>query len=288
MELFHHYNLKKGILLCLFAWLCFSSLYTLSKLLGEHTTVPTMLFFRNVMGFVIVLPWMMKNWPKSLSVKNPKLIVLRSVMGLLNLLFIILSIQKISLVNATLLNNAAPLIVPFVVLIWLRIPLELKVWPASILGFIGVALILQPTKMIFNLGALYAFISAICLAISLVTTRVGTRHESFYTFMFYFFGIGLILTAPFALANWKIENWTTLIGLLSIGLFSTLGQVGLFYGLKLGKARQLAPISYSAVVFSGLYEWLLWGVVPEPIFYIGMVLIVASGLWIVFESRPKV
>ncbi len=285
MELFHHHNLKKGIILCLFAWLCFSSLYTAGKLLGDHTNLSTILFFRNILGFVVALPWIAKHWPKGLEVKNVKALLLRSIMGLLNLYFIFLSIQKISLVDATLLNNTAPLIVPFVVLLWLKIPLDIKVWPAIILGFVGVALILQPTKLQANLGILYGLLSGICLAISLVTTRVSTRHESFYTFTFYFFGIGLLLTAPFAIANWKVDNLWTLAGLVSIGLFSVLGQIGLFYGLKLGKARQLAPIAYSAVVFSGLYEWLFWGVVPDTMFYIGMALIVAAGLWIVFESR---
>jgi drug/metabolite transporter (DMT)-like permease len=105
--------------------------------------------------------------------------------------------------------------------------------------------------------------------------------------MFYFFGIGLVLTAPLAIIYWKIETVYTLLGLLAIGLFSALGQLGLYFGLRLGKARQLAPIAYSAVIFSGLYEWLLWNIVPQPIFYIGMALIVAAGIWVVYISRPK-
>lgn len=285
-ELFQHHDLKKGIPLVVLAWLSFSSMYAVGKLVQDQTSVSTMLFFRNILGFVAVLPWIVKNWPKSIEVKNLKVIIVRSIMGLLNLLFIFLAIQKISIVNATLLNNTAPLIVPFVVWIWMKIPLEFKLWPAILVGFIGVALILQPNKAIFNLGALYALLSGVCLAISLVTMRQSSRHESFYTFMLYFFGIGLILTTPAALVDWKIENGLTLIGLLAIGLFSALGQMGLYYGLKFGNARQLSPITYSAVVFSGIYEWLLWDIVPAPIFYVGMALIVAAGIWIVLVSRP--
>lgn len=279
-------DLKKGIVICLFAWFCFSSMYTVAKLLGEQTNVPTMLFFRNIFGILIILPWILKDLPKNLEVKNVKLIIARSIVGLLNLCFIFLAIQHISLVDATLLNNTAPLIVPFVVWTFLKIPLDHKMWPAIVVGFIGVALILQPTSMIFNLGALYALLSGICLAISLVTMRLSSRQESFQTFMFYFFAIGLILTAPFALANWKIDTTATLWGLLAIGFFSALGQLGLYFGLRLGKARQLAPISYASVVFAGIYEWIFWGIVPEPIFYIGMTLIVAAGIWVVFVSRP--
>ncbi|MBS0629479.1 MAG: DMT family transporter [Verrucomicrobia bacterium] len=286
MDLFRRYDLKKGVLLSLIAWASFSAMYAIGKLLGDRTTVSTMIFFRNILGLVVVLPWIVKNRPESLKVKNFKLILIRSISGVLNLVFIFLAVQKISLVDATLLNNTAPLIVPFIALFWLKIPLEIKVWPAILLGFIGVALILQPTKLAANLGMLYGLLSGICLALSLITTRLSARQESFNTFLFYFFGIGLILTAPFAILNWKVDDLWTLALLLAIGLFSTLGQVGLFYGLRLGKARQLAPIAYSSVVFSGLLEWLIWDIVPAPIFYIGMVLVVASGIWIVFESRP--
>lgn len=281
-----HRDLKKGIVICLLAWLCFSTMYAVAKLLGEQTNVPTMLFFRNIFGVLIVLPWILKDFPKSLQVKNWKLIIVRSTVGLLSLCFIFLAIQNLSLVNTTLLNNTGPFIVPFVVWIWLKIPLDHKLWPGILVGFIGVALILQPTKMIFNLGSLYAFLSGICLAISLVTMRVSSRQETFQTFMFYFFGIGLILTAPFAIANWKIDSTYTLLGLLAIGIFSALGQLGLYFGLRLGKARLLAPIAYASVVFAGIYEWIFWGTVPQPIFYIGMTLIVAAGIWVVFVSRP--
>lgn len=286
IQLFQRTNLKKGILLCLFAWACFSIMYAISKGLQDHTNVAMMAFFRNILGLIVVLPWIAKGWPKSLQVKNLKMIVIRSISGLLNLLFVFLAVQKVSLVDATLLNNTAPLIVPFVVLFWLKIPIERKIWAASILGFIGVALILHPTKLAANLGVLYGLLAGITLAVSLVLTRMSTRHESFYTFLLYFFGTGLLLTAPFAIANWQIDDLWTLAGLLGISFFSALGQVGLFYGLREGKARELAPIAYSSVVFSGLLEWIIWGIVPQPVFYIGMALIVAAGLWIVLESRP--
>jgi len=287
IEIFHRPNLKKGVVLCLFAWACFSAMYAISKGIGAQTNVATMTFFRNVFGFIAVLPWMVKKWPKSTKTHNLKLIILRSITGVLNLVFVFLAVQDISLVDATLLNNTAPLIVPFVVYLWLKTPLTIKIWPASIIGFIGVIVILQPTKFSASIGVLFGLLSGVMLAISLVTTRISTRHESFFTFMFYFMGIGLLLTAPFAIAKWRIDDLWTLVGLLGIGLFSALGQVGLFFGLKEGKARQLAPIAYSSVVFAGLLQWLFWGIVPEPIFYLGLVLIVASGLWIVLEGSPN-
>lgn len=258
----------------------------ISKLIESKTTVPTMLFFRNVMGLLILLPMIIKGWPKIFIIKNKKTVLLRSIMGLSNLCFIFLAVREISLVNTTLLNNSAPFFVPFIVWIWFRTPIDHKIWPAIIVGFFGIALILQPDKRIFNLGSMYALISGIALALTIVTARITTRSEKLPNFLVAFFTIGAIISLPFALWDWRIDDWITLVALLSLGLLSFLGQILLMRGLRFGKANQLAPFTYSTVVFSGIYEWLLWGHVPGLIAYIGMGLIIAAGIWIVIVAPP--
>lgn len=246
-----------------------------------------MLLFRNVFGLIAILPLVLKGMPGTLRVNNLRIVILRSIMGLLNLLFIFLAIQQISLVNTTLLSNSAPFFVPILVWFWLKKTIDNKIWPAIFVGFVGIVVILQPDRRIFNFGALYGLLSGMCLAMTIITMRISSRTEKLTNFLLYFFLIGLIATLPFAIFNWKIESWHTLIGLLSIGLFSFLGQILLFYGLREGKAHQLAPFAYVTVIFSGIYEWLIWGHVPQPIAYLGMVLIIGAGAWIVWFSRIK-
>jgi drug/metabolite transporter (DMT)-like permease len=139
----------------------------------------------------------------------------------------------------------------------------------------------------FNFGIIYALISAVCLAMSVITMRLTTKGETLYTFLLYYFAIGALASLPFAIFDWKVGNWVTLIGLISIGLCSFLGQICLFYGLKFGKASQLAPLTYSVVLFAGLYEWLIFGKIPPPFAFLGMFLIVAAGVWIVIVSPPE-
>ena len=247
-----------------------------------------MVFFRSVMGVLIVLPWAIKHWPKSIEVRNIKIVAFRAMMSLLNLFFIFLAVQQISLVNTTLLNNSAPLFVPLIMWLWLRKPIDNKLWPAIILGFIGIVLILQPNRRLFNLGAAYGLMSGICLALTLITMRMASRKESTYSFVLYFFAIGTIVSLPFAIMNWQIDGWLTLLALLSIGILSFTGQIFMFHGLKYGKVHQLAPFSYSAVVFSGVFELFIWGKIPKPAAYLGIALIVAAGIWIARISRvPK-
>jgi len=287
MKFFHfrERNLPKGIILVLIAWLCFSTLWALSKVMETQTTVPTMIFFRSVVGIILVLPWVIKRWPKSLKINNKRVVFIRSIVGLVNLVFILLAVQQISIVNTTLLNNSAPFFVPFLLVIFFKTPIQHKLWPAIALGFIGVFLVLHPDERIFNWGAIYGLLSGICLATMIVTMRITTHSETLVSFLLYFFLIGLVAVAPFAILNWKVESMMTLVGLLSMGLLSLIGQIFLFHGLKFGKAHELAPFSYSTVIFAGLFDWFLWGNIPEAIAYLGMALIIAGGLWIAYIGR---
>jgi len=285
---FHEHSLKKGIILVLLGWLSLTTSYAIVKAIENYTTVPTMLFFRNLFGGAFLLPWVIAKWPKSMKVKCLKIVLFRSVMGLLNLFFIFMAIDQISLVNTTLLNNSAPFFVPFILWFWIKAPINHKLWPAVLLGFIGIALVLEPDERIFNIGAFYGILAGLCLAFTIVTMRMTTHDETMRTFLSYFYFVGLAATLPFALMNWKIETGWILIGLISLGLFSALGQICLFQGLKFAKAYKLAPFSYSSVIFAGLFEWVFWGVIPKPVAYLGMLFIIASGAWIVWISRtPK-
>lgn len=282
------YHLKRGIFLVTLGWLAFSSLYMMTKLIGPHTTIPTMVFFRSVFGLLVIAPWLIKHFPKGFKIHNKTAVLTRSALGLLNLAFMFLSLRNISLVDATLLNNTAPFFVPLLLLFFLKKPVKWKIWPAIVIGFIGVGFVLHPDRRLLRIEAIYAILSAVCLAGSLITMRLAAFSEKLFTFMFYYFTIGIIGIAPFALLNWSIPSWPVFLGLFSIGIFSFLGQMLLFFGLKQATAHQLAPFTYTTVLFSAVYEWLIWGQTPPPIALAGAILVISAGIWIVWVSRvPK-
>jgi drug/metabolite transporter (DMT)-like permease len=284
---FVHRDIKKAIFFTLCGWLSFSLMYLVSKIVGPQSNVATMVFFRNVIGILAITPFIIRRFPKSLEVKSFRIIFIRAFSGLGNLIFLFLAIQKLSLVNATLLNNTAPFFVPFLLWLFLKAPVEKKVWPAIVVGFMGVALILRPDTIIFNLGSIYGILSGICLAITTISLRSVARSAHVTTYVFYFFLIGLIATTPFAIAYWEMPSLLILLGLLSIGLFSCLGQLFVYFGMREAKPEQIAPFSYSTVIFAGLFDWMLWGDIPPLLSFLGMALIILAGAWIALSSKPS-
>ena len=282
-----HPDLKKGIFLALLGWLSISTVYMLTKFLGDQTSIPTVLFFRNFIGILIVLPWIFFNFPHSVQISSLKKIILRAILSLLNLCFMFLAVRKISLVNATLLSNSAPFFVPFIIWLWHKIPINHKLWPIEIIGFMGIFLVLKPTEGIFNTGSIYALLSGLCFAMILVLMRELAHSENIFAFMFYFCLFGGLLSLPFAFFYWKIESGWTLLSLIVLGALASLSQFFSFYALRYAKSRQVAPFMYGSVIFSGIYEWILWDRQPHLIAYVGIILVISSGAWLVYVNRPQ-
>lgn len=278
-------KLKIGVIIVIIAWAFFATSYLISKIITNQTTVPTMLFFRFIVGTLFVLPWMLKEPKSSFKPLNPNLIFIRAIAGLINTAFIYLAVRTISLVDTTLLTNSAPLFVPILSAIWLKKKIELKIWISVLIGFVGIVFILHPDKEILNWGALLALGSGIATAISLITVRMA-KNEKFYTVLFYMFFLGLIATIPFAILHWKLTP-TLILPLTCLGILATLGQWGLFKALQYAGASHIAPFGYVSVIFSALFDVIFFNILPDFYSLIGVLLVVTSGIIIMINVGPK-
>lgn len=278
-------DLKKGIVLVLFAWLFFATSYLITKIIGPRTTVPTLLFFRFNVGILLLLPWMLEK--KSYAVYSPSLIFIRALAGLLNTAFVYMAVQTISLVDTTLLTNSAPLFVPFIVWLWLKKPIQHSLWPALILGFVGIILILHPDREIFHLGAFLALGSGIATAVSLVAMRHASHKERLPTVLFYTFVFGWVVTLPFLWGHFKVGSPLTLLALIGVGILATLGQWSLFKALRFGKASYIAPFGYASVLYSAAFDWLIFAQIPDLWAWMGVILVTLAGILIIYKSNAS-
>lgn len=281
------YHLKLGIIFILTAWLTFTLMATLSRFASTTVPLPTVIFFQNFVSWLIMIPWVFLHGIHSLRTQRFALIFVRSVGGLLAFAFLFMAVQRTSLVDAILLNNTAPLIVPFAVWIWLKIPINHKLWPGIIAGFLGIIFILKPGKEILDLGALYALGAALSLSIVMIAVRLLSYTERHHTVLFYYFLIASVLCLPLSLYNWKALNGIEWLEIIAIGLLSAAGQWCFMRAFHHAKPSQLGPFCYIAVVYSGLIEWALWGKVPDLFAWIGIVLVCAGGIWTIRYGQPK-
>ncbi|MEK7340257.1 MAG: DMT family transporter [Candidatus Rhabdochlamydia sp.] len=278
-------HLKYGIGYILVAWFFITAMATLSRFASSHISLPVVIFFQNFISWITVLPWIFKHGWKALHTKHMGLIIVRSLAGLLSFSFLFLAVQRTSLVDAVLLNNAAPLLVPFVAWIWLKLPINHKLWPGIICGFLGILFILKPGKEIINPGALYGLAAAVTLSIVMIALRRLSHTDRNHTVLFYYFLFSSLLCLPLSIYWWTTPNFLEWMQIVCIGILSAAGQWCLVRAFHHAKPSLLGPFCYVAVIYSGFFEWALYGKIPDWMGWVGIFLVCLGGIWTIRFSR---
>lgn len=281
-----HFKLLKGTLSCAFGYLCIALMSACAKGVPARVPVVTMLFFQSIIPLILVLPQFIHLGKDQLKPKQMHAHLIRDVFGVLTFFTLFLSIKSIPLVDGVLLQNTAPLWVPFVAMIWVRKKIPHSVWLGATVGFIGVILVLKPGTEMIKTGVLMGIASGILLGISLVAIRRLSYSEPTARILFYYFTFGVVVTTPFLIFYWVPLTTKEWLLLIAIGIFMYLAQFFITYAFQHAKASTLAPISYTAVLWAGILGWLIWGHIPDWTSIFGMLLIIIGGIYtIVMEGR---
>jgi len=152
---------------------------------------------------------------------------------------------------------------------------------AVLTGFMGVVMMLRPTieqNQLFAglVGLISGFFAAFAYMHVMALGRTG---EPVARIVFYFaLGTtvaGLLGMSVTGLSTW---DWGHAVWLLPIGILASLGQVCLTRAFSRGSTLVVANLQYTGIVFAALYGMLLFDEQLPTIGWLGMGLIIASGV----------
>lgn len=142
---------------------------------------------------MIFLPLLPRRPRKDLLITRVfHLHMLRAVFGVSAMYCFFYALANLQLADGMLLKMAAPLFMTLIAVVWFYEKLGAKIWLAVGLGFVGVALVLQP-EVEFNRVALVGLGGGLFAAGAKVTVRRLGRTEPTVRIVFYFRGGGLTL-----------------------------------------------------------------------------------------------
>jgi drug/metabolite transporter (DMT)-like permease len=271
-------QLLLGILLIVTAFFCVAVMSAFGKAASNVSTA-TISFFQSFISLVLFLPWTLRHGIKDLKTTQLPLHIARALSGLLSQVLYFWAVKEMTLIDAVLLVNAAPLFIPIVALVWNRTPITLAVGISLLVGFVGVVLIIKPGEELFtNPSALIALSAALFSAIALVSVNKLSGHNEPDTILFYYFFIASLATLPFAIFNWSEPTATEWGYLLGVGVFMAAAQLLIILAYQHATASQIAPFNYSVVIFSGLIGWVVWQNALGWVSGIGIVLVCVGGI----------
>jgi drug/metabolite transporter (DMT)-like permease len=266
----------------------FASMAVCVKIASVWFTSAELVFWRGALG--IVFMWALaRRQGVALGTAYPWMHTWRSAVGVVSLGAWFYAIAGLPLATAMTLNYMssvwiAAFLVGGAILAWNPREGALRQGPlaaAVLAGFAGVVLMLRPTieqqqlfaglvGLLSGLGAAFAYMQVMALG------RLGEPE----TRTVFYFAVGTMVAGAGGMAVTGVSSWHWghALWLLPVGVLASLGQLCMTRAYSHGATLVVASLQYSGIVFGALYSLLLFGEHIDPLGWLGMALIVGSGI----------
>lgn len=272
----------------LLAAFLFATMGVCIKFASSHFNSFEIVCYRGMFG-VVFLWWVTRSRGVSLRTSVPAMHVWRSIVGTLSLTAWFYSIAVLPLATAMTLNYMSSIwIAAFLLGGALLLPGRdialLRQGPlfATVLaGFAGVAMVLRPTLQPDQfVGALVGLLSGVTSALAYLQVSALSRVGEPETRTVFYFSLGAVLAGALGMVFTGVStwHWPSALWLLPIGLLAVLGQLCMTRAYASGATLVVANLQYSGIVFAGIYSLTIFGDRLPLIGWLGMGLIITSGI----------
>jgi drug/metabolite transporter (DMT)-like permease len=265
-----------GLLLLSVSAFLFASMGVLIRLASHTVDNPTIVFFRNATGLLVLTPFLLA-WPQY-SLKTQRLWMhgWRAIVGLVAMYGFFYAIAHLKLSNAMVFTYSSPVFIPLVAWLFLKEKITPMMAIAASLGLVGVVLVAKPDTGMFNLLSGIGLVSSFLAAMAFVTVRALTDTEPATRIVFYFCLFGTLLSAIPMFWLWRAYTGHELMLLCGAGILATLSQICLSKAYSYAPAGQIGPANYLAIIFAGIWAAGLWHEYPDGLSIMGMTIILLA------------
>lgn len=277
----------RGILWLSIGAFLFSITDVVVKQLGRKFDPTELAFFRYGIGMIMLTPVFIKMGVAELKTTRLGLHIVRMSLAMVAQLGIFITVINMPLADATAIFFSKPLFTTVVAVIVISEVVSGRRWIATIVGFVGVLIMIQPGADTINPIALIGVASALAFATANVLIRLLSKTEPPNRILFYYHVGGiLVFTGP------AIWFWTTPVGiewvlLISIAVLTTIGMACFVRAFSAGEASAVGPIEYVRLIYAALFGYFLFSEIPSIWTGVGAALIVASAIYIARDEARK-
>ena len=263
-----------------------------TKYLTETFDPVEIIFFRNLIGLpMLVLGYMVLRQHLTLKTNRPWHQIIRATIGTIAVVTGVWAISLLNLAEVTALFFTSPLFVIILSAIFLKEKIGIFRIIAVLIGFSGVLIIANPSGDIPAIGLIAGLGFAFGAALVDICLRWLGNTEKSSTTTFYFMVLGLCALSfylPFAenIQNIKF-SWWLIVLLIGLGLTNVFALLAKSESFRHAEASIIAPVTYTMIIWSILFDYLIWNHTPNPATLIGATIIITSNLVILYREHKK-
>ena len=247
---------------------------------SENIHVLEVVFFRNLLAFIVMLPLLKSTGLAAIKMNNTSLFFMRGFVGAIGMIAGFTCLTLIPLAQATAISFSQPLFITIGATIFLGEIIKARRIAAIIVGIIGMLIIVQPGFISFSFGIMLAIISALALSVNALIVKKLTITDTPQTIIMWMVIMLIPITFIPAISVWQWPSFETWIYLWGIAILGTLAHFSFTKSYTMAEITSLEPIGFIKLPIIALLGWMIFEEIPGTWTWVGGLIIFISTIYI--------
>ena len=270
----------KAIILNILSIVLFSIMVVFIRKASENLHVLEVVFFRNLLAVIVMLPILRSTGLAAIKMKNKKLFFIRAFVGAIGMIAGFTCLTLIPLAQATAISFSQPLFITIGATLFLGEIIKARRIAAIIVGVIGMLIIVQPGFSGFSFGIILAIISALALSINALIVKKLTLTDTPQAIIMWMVIMLIPITLITAIPVWEWPNLVTWLYLWRIAILGTMAHFAWTKSYAMAEITSLEPIGFIKLPIIALLGWMIFSEIPGTWTWVGGFIIFMSTIYI--------
>ena len=204
------------------------------------------------------------------------------------------ALGAMSIADAIAIFFVEPIMLTILGGLFLKETIGWRRYTACAVGFVGAMVVVRPSFQEIGPVALLPIVCALGIAVFALMTRVLSHREDPWSMQFQTGIWGAIICGLMLLAGQGtgspifdpvVPDRLGRVYGFGVGVMATISGIFAVYAYRNAPASTLAPLQYFEIVCATLFGWLVWGDFPDALKWLGIAIIISSGLFILWRER---
>ena len=271
---------NKAITYTLISIFFFSFMGVFIRKSSENIHIFEVIFFRNLLACLIIIPLMYSSGLASFKMYRPGLFVCRAIFVSIGMFAGFSALTLIPLAQATAISFTTPIFVTILAIFLFGEVIKFRRIVAILVGFTVMIIIVRPGVESISLGVILAFIGAFFHSINLLIVKKLTADETANAIVVWMVIMLVPISFVPAIFVWEWPSALTWLYLWCLAICGTVGHSFFTRAYSLAEITSLQPFQFIKLPMIAFLAWIIFSEVPAYWTWLGGAIIFSSTVYI--------
>lgn len=278
----------RGIMAMILSQLSFIVNDVLIKLATRDLPGGEAIFIRGIFAFAMAvgLAGVMGHLKPVILRANLPILTLRNVGEIGATFFYLMALFHMPIADTTAILQFVPLAITGCAALFLGETVGWRRWLATVVGFIGVLIVIRPGTSAFNIWSLVALLGVFFSVLrDLATRRISTAIPTILLVVIAAASVGLTALGFAAFETWVSPSSKALALLAAAAIFLLGGYYFIIDAMRHGEVAVVSPFRYSVILWAIVAGLVVFGETPDQTALLGTGIVIVAGVYMFLRER---